>query len=201
MARSPKKTAKPRKAAAAAFDVALVKLSDLTAYSGNAKVHSDGQVLEIVASIREFGFTNPIVADLENQGLIAAGHGRQLALEFLFAEGEDVRLPQGTLLPVGLAPVIDCSGWTDAQRRAYTLADNKIAENATWDEHLLTAEVAALLDMEAVDLSTLGFDTEELAALTAAAVPPSESPQVGGNIATEHECPKCGYKFSGGAKS
>jgi DNA modification methylase len=105
----------------------------LIPYARNARTHSDAQVAQIAASIREFGWTNPVLVDGEN-GLIA-GHGRLLAARKL-----------------GLAsvPVIELSGLSEAQKRAYVLADNKLALNAGWDESLLALEVT--------DLGDLGFD-------------------------------------------
>src|SRR5215207_9506303 len=105
----------------------------LIPYARNARTHSDAQVAQIAASIREFGWTNPVLVDGDN-GVIA-GHGRLLAARKL-----------------GLAsvPVIELAGLSEAQKRAYVLADNKLALNAGWDESLLALEVA--------DLSDLGFD-------------------------------------------
>ena len=105
----------------------------LIPYARNARTHSDAQVAEIAASIREFGWTNPILVDGDN-GIIA-GHGRLLAARKL-----------------GLAtvPVIELAGLTEAEQRAYVLADNKLALNAGWDEAMLALEIA--------DLNALGFD-------------------------------------------
>src|SRR6187455_77043 len=96
----------------------------LIPYARNARTHSDAQVAQIAASIREFGFTNPVLVDGEN-GIIA-GHGRLLAARKL-----------------GLAtvPVIELAGLSAAQKRAYIIADNKLALNAGWDEDLLRLEV------------------------------------------------------------
>ena len=102
---------------------------------------------EIAASIREFGWTNPVLVD-EATGMIA-GHGRLLAARQL-----------------GMAevPVMVASGWSEAQKRAYVIADNKLALNAGWDEELLRVELGDLRDMGA-DLSLIGFGDDELAAL------------------------------------
>lgn len=124
-------------------------VSDLIPYARNARTHSDGQVAQIAASIREFGFTNPVLIDADN-GIIA-GHGRVLAARKL-----------------GLAdvPVLVLDYLTDAQRRAYVIADNKLALNAGWDDEALRAEIESLGDDE-FDLTLLGFDEAELNALMA----------------------------------
>src|SRR5215204_1609745 len=122
----------------------------------NARTHSKRQVEQIVASIRQFGFTNPILIDPE--GVLIAGHGRLLAAK-----------------SIGMAevPTIELVGLTDAQKRALRLADNKIALGAGWDLDLLKVELAELssLDLD-MDLSVTGFSTGELDVLLA----PNEDP-------------------------
>jgi DNA modification methylase len=122
-------------------------IGDLIPYSRNARTHSEAQVALIAGSIREYGFTNPVLVDGEN-GIIA-GHGRVMAARKL-----------------GLAqvPVIELAHLIEAQKRAYILADNKLAEQAGWDRDLLALELGDLQDM-AVDLLSLGFDAAELDAL------------------------------------
>ena len=115
----------------------------LRGYDRNARTHSDEQVAQIAASIREFGFNNPILAD--ETSTIIAGHGRLAA---------SLRLGLATV------PVIVLAHLTPAQRRAYILADNKLAANAGWNKDLLRAELLELLpDM---DLALLGFSTADL---------------------------------------
>lgn len=116
----------------------------LIPYARNARTHSDAQVAQIAASIVEFGWTNPILVDGTN-GVIA-GHGRLLAARQL---GLDT------------VPVIELAHLTPAQKRAYILADNRLAENAGWDEELLALELAELRDAE-FDLDLLGFSDEEI---------------------------------------
>jgi len=123
-------------------------LSDLIPYARNARTHCDAQVAEIAASIREFGWTNPILVDGDN-GIIA-GHGRLLAARKL------------GMIEV---PVIELSGLTEAQKRAYVLADNKLALNAGWDDELLALEIGDLASL-GFDLSLTGFSEDEIAALT-----------------------------------
>ena len=136
-------------------------LEDLIPYENNARTHSAEQVEQIAASVSQFGFTNPILADRKG---ITAGHGRLMALRRIYAVGETVKLPNGEPVPPGTAPVIDCTGWSAAQRRAYILADNQLALNAGWDTQLLQVEVAAL-NLADFDLSLLGFDQDRIAAL------------------------------------
>jgi DNA modification methylase len=119
-------------------------VADLIPYVRNSRTHSDAQVAQIAASIKEFGWTNPILIDGEN-GIIA-GHGRLLAARKL---GQDK------------VPVIELAHMTEAQKRAYVIADNQLAMNAGWDTALLTLELVDLMD-EGFDLDLLGFDPSEL---------------------------------------
>ena len=121
----------------------------LIPYARNSRTHSDAQVAQIAASIREFGWTNPVLVDSSN-GIIA-GHGRVLAARKL---GFDQ------------VPVIELAHLTESQKRAYVLADNKLAENAGWDDELLRIELEAL-QAAGFDLSLTGFADDELAALMA----------------------------------
>jgi len=120
---------------------------DLKADPRNARTHSPEQIAQLRASIREFGFTNPVL--LRPNGMIGAGHGRVEA-----AKAEKL----------ALVPTCVVEGLTDDQWRAYVLADNRLALSAGWDEDLLRAELSALTELE-VDLSSLGFDDAELADL------------------------------------
>lgn len=121
-----------------------VKVRDLIPYIGNARTHSPEQVEQIAASITEFGFINPIITD-GSSGIIA-GHGRLLAAE---------------LLEMTVVPTIDVAWLTDAQKKAYILADNKLPENAGWDRDLLAIELTDLKAMD-FDLSLTGFSDWEL---------------------------------------
>jgi DNA modification methylase len=143
--------------------VELRPAASLTPYARNARTHSPEQVLQLKGLIAEFGWTNPILVD--DQGIVA-GHGRQLAALQIYAEGGLIRLPGGAELPAGVVPVIDCTGWSEAQRRAYVLADNKAALNAGWDTELLKIELQDLGEM-GFDLSLTAFSVDELATLTA----------------------------------
>ena len=124
-------------------------LDRLIPYARNARTHSDAQVAQIAASIREFGFTNPLLVDT-NSGIIA-GHGRLLAARKL------------SLFEV---PVIILDHLTETQKRAYIIADNRLAASAGWDEDMLAVELAALQE-EGFDLNLTGFDADELTELMA----------------------------------
>ena len=117
---------------------------DLIPYVNNSRTHSDEQVTQVAASIKEFGFTNPVLID-ENNGIIA-GHGRLMAAKKL-------KLEQ--------VPTITLQGLTDAQRKAYVIADNKLALNAEWDFDLLKIEIESLQEDD-FKLDLLGFDVDEL---------------------------------------
>ncbi|RXJ10439.1 nuclease [Lelliottia nimipressuralis] len=122
-------------------------LKELTPYARNARTHSGEQVAQLVASIEEFGWTNPVLID-EN-GEIIAGHGRVLAAE---------------AIGIVSVPTIKLTGLTEEQKRAYRLADNKLPQNARWDDVLLKSELRDLASGE-FDLSLIGFSEEELNAL------------------------------------
>ena len=126
-----------------------VSVADLIPYARNSRTHSDAQVAKIAASIREFGFLNPIIADGEN-GIIA-GHGRVLAAQ-----------------KMGLSklPVIEAGHLTEAQKRAYVIADNRLALDAGWDNDLLKIELQDL-EADGFDLSLTGFEVDEIGAFLA----------------------------------
>lgn len=144
--------------------VVLSAVEDLRPYERNARTHSREQLAKIEASIREFGYTNPV---LEDAGDLVAGHGRLQAVKNLYARGETIRLPGGQELPPGTIPSIDCGGWTEEQRRAYILADNKIAADAEWDAELLALELEFLDEADGFDLGLSGFSDADLAKLLA----------------------------------
>jgi DNA modification methylase len=129
--------------------IELWPLDRLTAYPRNPRTHSDEQVAQIAASIIEFGWSNPIL--VAGDGTVIAGHGRLEAARRLGLE---------------TVPVIVLDHLTPAQRRAYVIADNKLALNAGWNEELLATELHAL-NGEGFDLSLTGFDEAELDALMA----------------------------------
>jgi hypothetical protein len=97
-----------------------VWIGDLTPYARNARTHSDEQVAQIAASIIEFGFVGAVIAD--ERGIVA-GHGRVMAATKLYGQGKRLKAPNGTLIPKGCVPWVDCTGWSEAQRKAYILTD------------------------------------------------------------------------------
>jgi len=124
-----------------------LQVIDLIPFINNSRTHSDEQVAQVAASIKEFGFTNPILIDGDN-GIIA-GHGRLMAARKLSIE---------------TVPCIRLAHLSEAQRRAYVIADNKLALNAGWDDELLSLELGELKEMD-FDLSLIGFSDDELAGL------------------------------------
>jgi ParB-like chromosome segregation protein Spo0J len=124
--------------------IEMMRTADLIPYARNSRTHSEAQVAQIAGSIREFGFTNPVLIDAEN-GIIA-GHGRVMAAQLI---GKDK------------LPCIRLTHLTETQRRAYIIADNKLALNAGWDEALLGLELADLREAD-FDLDVLGFDADEI---------------------------------------
>ena len=119
----------------------------LVPYARNSRTHSPEQVAQIAASIKEYGFTNPVLIDANNT--LIAGHGRVMA-------AQSIGLPT--------VPAIRLAHLTDAQRRAYVIADNKLAENAGWDMATLAREVEDLT-ADGYDIDLLGFGADELTAL------------------------------------
>lgn len=145
-------------------------VSSLVAYEKNARVHSPEQISQIADSIREWGWTIPVLIDPDG-GLIA-GHGRLAAAQ---------------MLGYGDVPCMVAEGWSDAQKKAYVIADNKLAENASWDEALLAEEMQALADLDyAVGL--VGFADEDLADLLHTPFlgqsDPDEAPEVSDEVVT-----------------
>ena len=124
--------------------IETIKTADLVPYARNSRTHSESQVAQIAGSIREFGFTNPVLIDAEN-GIIA-GHGR------VMAAGK---------LGLKEVPCIRLAHLSDIQRRAYIIADNKLALNSGWDEEMLGLELADLREMD-FDLGLIGFDSAEI---------------------------------------
>lgn len=143
--------------------IELRAIDELIAYARNARTHSPEQIEQIKASMLEFGWTNSVLADAQG---IVAGHGRVMAARALYANGRTLKFPNGAEIPLGMVPVVDCSGWSTPQRRAYILADNKLALNAGWDTDLLRIEFEELKGEE-FDLSLAGWDEVELGELFA----------------------------------
>jgi ParB-like chromosome segregation protein Spo0J len=158
-------------------------LDALVPYARNSRTHSAEQVAQIAGSIREFGFTNPVLIDAD--GGIIAGHGRVMAARKL---GLDE------------VPCIRLTHLTETQKRAYIIADNKLALNAGWDEEMLRLELGELREAD-VDLSLVGFTEEEIDGLLAP--PPDFAPGTEGDQGKLDElapkmvkCPTCNHVFN-----
>ncbi|EKD0004358.1 ParB N-terminal domain-containing protein [Escherichia coli] len=127
-----------------ALKIEYLPVGKLLRYAKNSRTHSDEQVEQLVNSIREFGFTNPVLIDEKNE--LIAGHGRLAAAE---------------ILEMDKVPAIRLSNLSEKQKKAYRIADNKLALNAGWDMQLLAEEVKELMDDD-FDIDLLGFNDAEL---------------------------------------
>ena len=134
--------------------IEAIPINDLVPYARNSRTHSDAQTAQIAASIKEFGFTNPVLIDAD--GGIIAGHGRVLAAR---------------VLKLGTVPCIRLSHLTETQKRAYVIADNKLALNAGWDAEMLAIELGELGELK-FDLELTGFSLDEIEALMPEEIPP-----------------------------
>ena len=126
------------------LEVAYVATTDLIPYANNPRTHSDQQVAQVAASIQEFGFNNPILIDEHNS--IIAGHGRLAAAQ---------------KLDMNTVPTILLEGLSEAQRKAYVIADNKLTENGGWDYDLLAVEIDRLKELD-IDVNLTGFEPKEV---------------------------------------
>lgn len=122
-------------------------VNNLIPYANNSRTHSDEQVNQVASSIKEFGFTNPVLID--EQGGIIAGHGRVMAAK---------------KLGIDSVPCIELKGLTEAQKKAYVIADNQLALNSGWDLDMLRLEVETLQEMD-FELDLLGFDDDVISKL------------------------------------
>ncbi len=159
----------------------LWPLDKLVPYDLNPRTHSEQQVRQIADSIIRFGFVAPILVD-EKAGIIA-GHGRLDAAKYLNLEQ---------------VPVVKLTGLSDALKRAYLIADNRLAENAGWDDDLLTGQLKSLAEDD-FDLSVLGFTEDELKNLAIdinfEADELDDQAQLDETKPKNVTCPKCGYEF------
>jgi ParB-like chromosome segregation protein Spo0J len=124
--------------------IETINTSDLIPYARNSRTHSEQQVSQVAGSIREFGFTNPVLIDGDN-GIIA-GHGRVMAAQ---------------LIGMDKVPCVRLAHLTETQKRAYIIADNKLALNSGWDEAMLGLELSDLREAD-FDLDLIGFDADEI---------------------------------------
>jgi ParB-like chromosome segregation protein Spo0J len=156
-------------------------IDKLIPYARNARTHSDEQIGQIAASIKEWGWTTPILVD-ETGGIIA-GHGRTLAAQ---------------RLKMAEVPVMVAKGWSETKKRAYVLADNKLALNAGWDNEMLALELGEIGNL-GFDLDLIGFTAGEIAGLTFKEkdlYPDSSTQEIDPDkYNMGHQCPKCGFEF------
>ena len=155
-----------------------IPLKKLTPYARNSRVHSEIQISQLASSIKEFGFTNPVLIDDGND--IIAGHGRVLA---------------ATKLGLDEVPCIRLSHLTEYQRRAYVIADNQLALNATWNFDMLSVEIDELNDGK-YDISKIGFSTTELAEIIGS--PNEIDVNEDEKLISDKKsciCPKCNWEF------
>jgi len=155
-----------------------VSIKKLIPYARNSRAHSDIQISQIAASIKEFGFTNPVL--ITDECDIIAGHGRVLAAKKLGLDS---------------VPCIKLDHLTETQRRAYIIADNQLALNSTWSFDMLSVEIDELNDAK-FDVSLLSFTNEQLAEMIGS----PEEPVDNGLKADEKKretciCPKCHFEF------
>lgn len=166
----------------------MVEIGKLVPYVNNARTHSPAQIAKLRSSIREFGFINPVIID-GDCGIIA-GHGRVLAAQ---EEG------------MTEVPCVLVDHLTEAQKKAYILADNRFAQDAGWDEDLLRIEIENLQGAD-FDVALTGFEEFEIADLFAVetehetVTKEAENKEFDeeefGDEAFEHECPRCGFKYN-----
>lgn len=151
--------------------IEMRSVSELVPYTNNSRTHSPQQIDQIAASINEWGWTVPVLVD--EKGMLIAGHGRIMAAQKLGIEQ---------------VPTMTATGWTEAQKKAYVIADNKLALNAGWDNDLLALELGELGDL-CFDLELTGFSDEEIKALmpvevTEGLTDPDDAPAVQENPVT-----------------
>ena len=162
------------------------EIDALKEYRANPRTHPPDQIARIARSITEFGWTVPLL--VSESGEIVAGHGRLLAARHLGLEK---------------VPVIQLEGLSEAQVRAYRIADNKLTLMGDWDENLLTSELHAL-NAEEFDLEMTGFSESEIEKLLSSLddneTAPEDFPEYDDDIKTDFQCPKCGYEWSGKQK-
>lgn len=157
----------------------LRSIDDIKPDPRNARQHSEEQVDKLARMIGEFGWTNPILVD----DAIRAGHGRLMAAQLIYSRGDRIRFPNGEEIPDRMVPCLDCTGWTDTQRRAYMLADNQLTIESSWDEAILRAELIELSTIPDFDLDLTGFETPDIEAILKGAEPGRQAKV--GNLADE----------------
>lgn len=163
------------------LEIEYLKPEEIIPYANNSRTHSITQIQQVASSIKEFGFNNPILID-ENK-VVIAGHGR---------------LEAAQKLNLDTVPTITLIGLSEAQRKAYVIADNKIALNSEWDEELLKIEMERLKELD-FDLELIGFDDEQLKKiLLEPDFSPADEDEQGALDELDPkwiDCPHCGKEF------
>jgi ParB-like chromosome segregation protein Spo0J len=158
--------------------IEMLKTEDLVPYARNSRTHSDEQVAQIAASIKEFGFTNPVLVDDKN-GIIA-GHGRVTA---------------AYKLGITEVPCVRLSHLSETQKRAYVIADNQLATKSGWNYDMLSVEIDELNDAK-YNISLVGFTPEELENMIGSPnIPPIIDENPSENDKKPVICPKCSHEF------
>jgi ParB-like chromosome segregation protein Spo0J len=153
-------------------------IETLIPYSRNARKHSAAQIRQLSCSIERFGFTMPVLVD-ESGGIIA-GHGRTIAAK---------------ALGWNRVPVMVARGWSGEKKRAYVVADNKLASNSEWDRDLLADELDAIRDCGEFELETLGFARFEINDLIGTPDTPEDAGNTKPGDARFVTCPRCVHEF------
>lgn len=159
---------------------AIWPIEKIRPYSKNARTHPPAQITLLAELMQKYGADQRIVVD--EHGVIIKGHGRRLAA-----------------IAAGLTeyPVVIRSGLSEAEKAAMRVSDNQVSLLAGWDKEILRGEIMAL-KTTGYDVGLLGFGEVELVQFLTVPKPPDQFPMVGENLAVEHTCPKCGFKYSGG---
>lgn len=153
-------------------------INELKRHKNNARTHPQSQIEQIINSVNEFGWTNPILID--EGDIIIAGHGR---------------LESAEILGLNEVPCIVLSGLTDAQKRAYRIADNQLPLNAGWDIELLQSEIEAL-KLENFDIDLLGFNSDEFnKTVSTNEINFPDSFSECNETSLNNKCPKCGFEY------
>ena len=163
------------------MEIVYKKINELKPYENNSRTHDESQIKQICESIKEYGWTNPVLID--EKGMIIAGHGRVLGAQ---------------KLGIKEVPCIVLSGLTEAQKKAYVIADNKMALNAGWDFNLLSLELENLKELD-FDLELTGFSADEIDGLLSTNEDIEnndyEEQDLKENNTQLHKCPECGCEF------
>jgi ParB-like chromosome segregation protein Spo0J len=190
MSRTPRASRKPSIDPPAGLAIAYRPLKSLVPYARNSRTHSTEQIQQLKASLRMFGWTTPMAVAGDD---MIYGHARLMAAIEMAETNDPIRRNPDPWQ----GPVVDLSALSDDERRAYVIADNQLAQNAGWDNSMLRLEMTELAGNN-FDLGLLGFSQKELDKLMAQAAPPDAFEAFDENIETEHQCPRCGFAFSGG---